>query len=166
MGSKSHGEPPLFPANAPQRTGLHPPCPFCEMFPAETGRISFSDTIDSVFGAERAAYTLFVQIKRYHGLQKARRILTKFGSPPTKRKQVMIANHRLLDRYDMMRPKPNIQRLARQLAKENESLPRNQQRGPGAIDAHALEKQISRQLKLRKIGMEKRTWWGPFPSEN
>jgi hypothetical protein len=69
---------------------------------------------------EEAAYKLFTKIMRRHGLAEARRVFLKLGTPPSGRKLGKIRNYALLDRYDMM-PEPNVQRLARELVKENET---------------------------------------------
>jgi hypothetical protein len=108
------------------------------------------ETIDTMPGAEYAAYLLFQLIEKHHGRAAAYRIFTKFGSPPSPALINRIKNLSLLDRYNMMRPEPNVQRLARQLAAENEKLPREERWGPrGTINPLTLDKHIRRQLDKR-----------------
>jgi hypothetical protein len=100
---------------------------------------------------------------KLQGEQIARRIFAQWGTPPTAKKIGMIKNWGLLDLYDLMK-EPNVQELARKLAEENKALPRAQQRGPGATDPVTLEKQIRRQVTLRKARIKKGTWLGPIPA--
>jgi hypothetical protein len=44
-----------------------------------------------------------------------------------------IKNQALLDRLEMMKPGPNVQRLAQELAEQNKALPREQRHGPRGI---------------------------------
>jgi hypothetical protein len=117
---------------------------------------------ESVFGCKHIAQQLFTLITTRHGERTARRIFAMWGTPPTTRRLAMIKNFGLLGRLDLME-EPNVQRLARQIAKENEGLPRKDRRGPGSTNPVALEKQIRRIRDLRTAGMKKGTWWGPFP---
>ena len=119
--------------------------------------------VESFFGAEHVVQLLFMLIREKHGDQIARRIFAKWGTPPSKSRLAMIKNIGLLDRFDLMRPKPNVQKLARQLAAENKNLPKDKRRGAGSTDAKALEKQIRRQIRERGEHMQKGTWLGPFP---
>jgi hypothetical protein len=118
---------------------------------------------ESVHGCEHIASQLFLLIRENHGEATARRIFAKWGNPPTAKRLAMFENVSLLDRLDMMEPKPNVQKLARQLAEENKALPRAKQRGPGSTNPIALEKQIRRIRDLRTRRMKKGTWLGPFP---
>jgi hypothetical protein len=114
---------------------------------------------------EEAAYKLFTKIMRRHGLAEARRVFLKLGTPPSVRKLGKIRNYALLDRYDMM-PKPNVQRLARELVKENETLPRAERHGPrGSTNQPTMDKHIRILLKERKVSLKKGTWWGPITKE-
>jgi hypothetical protein len=121
---------------------------------------------ESVYGCEYLAYLLFMTIRAQHGDRIARRIFAKWGTPPTANQLNRIANMGLLDRLDMMEPKPNVQRLARELAKENKLLPRSKQRGAGTTNPITLEKHIRRVRDLRIAHMKKGTWAGPFPDAN
>jgi hypothetical protein len=94
-------------------------------------------------------------ITRAHSIREARRIFYRFGAPPSAERLRQISNYGLLDRLDFMRPRPVIQRLARELAEENKRLPRAQQRGAGGTEVLALEKHIRRQVKLREKGMRR-----------
>jgi hypothetical protein len=123
----------------------------------------FVEGCESVFGCNHIAQELFALITARHGERIARRIFAKWGTPPSDRRRQLIANMGLLDSLDMMKPKPNVQRLARELAAENKKLPRSQQRGAGSTNPKALEKQITRIRDLRKAHMKKGTWRGPFP---
>jgi hypothetical protein len=106
--------------------------------------------IDRMPGAEYAAYLLFRLIEKHHGIAAARYIFTKFGAPPSAKRINQIKNLGLLDMYDMMRPKPNVQRLAKQLAAENEKLPREERWGPrGTTDPLVLDKHIRRLVQKR-----------------
>lgn len=111
----------------------------------------YREHMDTVNGCEYAAYLLFREIEKLHGRAEARRILTKYGSPPSARRTARIKNLGLLDRYDMMKPKPNVQKLARELTEENRELPQEQRHGPrGTINQATLEKHIRRLLDERR----------------
>jgi len=118
---------------------------------------------ESVFGCNHIAQQLFALITARHGEQIARRIFAKWGTSPSKRRVQHVENMGLLDRLDRMKPGPNVQQLARQIAEENKKLPKSQRRGAGGINPKALEKQITRVRDLRTEHMEKGTWLGPFP---
>ena len=124
----------------------------------------YEEGIDTVKGSEYAAYKLFRLIEKHHGRPAARRIFAMWGTAPTKRRLATIRNLALLDRYDSMKPKPNVEKLARQLAVENKSLPGEKRRGAGGTNAKALEKQIRRQIKYRDKHMKIGTWFGPIRS--
>jgi hypothetical protein len=110
----------------------------------------YREGVDTIPGAEYAAYLLFRLIEKHHGKAAAYRILTKFGTPPSAALINRIKNLSLLDRYDMMRPEPNVQRLARQLASENERLAREDRWGPrGTTNPLTLDKHIRRLLQGR-----------------
>lgn len=87
------------------------------------------------------ANCLFFAIARHHGETTARRVFKECGPMP-KRLRIAIRNATVLDRLDMMKPKPNVAQLARELAEENKALPRHQQRGVGGIDPVTLEGHI------------------------
>lgn len=119
--------------------------------------------MNSIENCEDAAYLIFSEIKTRHGLAEARRIFRLWGPDPSPRRVAQVGNLGLLDRLDMMKPGPNVQRLARELAVENKALPRAKQRGAGGTDPMRLERQIRRQVLLRKQRISKGTWTGPFP---
>jgi hypothetical protein len=105
----------------------------------------YVEGVDSIRGAEYAAYKLFRKIEEHHGRAGARRIFALWGSPPSAKKLRWIKNAALLDRLDMMKPEPNVQRLARELAEENKTLPREERHGPrGSINPVTLDKYIRR----------------------
>jgi hypothetical protein len=116
--------------------------------------------IDTFGGAERLAYGLFNRIEKYHGRAEARRIFLKFGSPPSARRLGYIKNQALLDRLEMMKPEPNVQRLAQELAEQNKAFPREQRHGPrGSTNPITLEKHIRRLRDNR----DNRRGWCNFP---
>jgi hypothetical protein len=129
-----------------------PQCGFVEFDPYSTG-------IDTIDGCEHAAYLLFTEIYTRHGIVEARRIFMKFGAEPTRTRLRLITNLALLDRYDMMKPRPNVERLAKQVAEQNKKLPREQQRGAGGTDWKNLDKHIRRMLDER----DERRGWCDFP---
>jgi hypothetical protein len=111
-------------------------------------------------GAERLAYELYNKIEKYHGRAEARRIFLKFGSPPSARRLGYIKNQALLDRLEMMKPEPNVQRLAQELAEQNKAFPREQRHGPrGSTNPITLEKHIRRLRDNR----DNRRGWCNFP---
>jgi hypothetical protein len=126
-------------------------------------RYAFTPGADSIPGAKHMAYLLFMVIREHQGDRAARRIFAMWGNPPTPARLQQIANVGLLDHYDMMKPRPNVQRLARELAEQNKTRPRSEQRGAGSTDPITLEKHIRRQIALRKKAMKAGTWLGPFP---
>jgi hypothetical protein len=95
------------------------------------------------------------------GRRRAARIFQHFGRPVTKTRRIEMANHGLLLSLDIMKPKPIVHRLAKQLAEENKKLPRAQQRGAGSTSVRALEKHIRDLEKKRAAGIKNGTWWGP-----
>lgn len=100
---------------------------------------------DTIEGCEHATLELLLEIKKHHGLAEARRILTKFGSPLTKERLRKIRNWTLLDCLDMMKPEPNIQKLACEIAEKNKTLPPEERYGPrGSINPLTLDKHIRR----------------------
>jgi hypothetical protein len=94
------------------------------------------------------ANCLFFAIARHEGPDVARPIFNTSGPSP-KRLLVALDNAALLERYDNMRPKPIVAKLAREVAEENKRLPRAQQRGAMGTDARALEDLIRDLLDKR-----------------
>jgi hypothetical protein len=54
-----------------------------------------------------------------------------------------------------MLPKPNVAKLARELAEENKELPKDRRRGVGSTDARSLEGHIRDLEKAHKKRVEK-----------
>jgi hypothetical protein len=112
-------------------------------------RFEVSGRIDK---CELAALAFFCAIEKHVGLEEAYRIFSKFGTPPSDRKRALIKNLALLDLYDTM-DKPNVQRLAWQLAAENKTLPPEERWGPrGTTSPVTLDKHIRRLLEERNRG--------------
>jgi hypothetical protein len=121
------------------------------------------DSIETLSGAARHALMLFLEISERHGEQQARRLFLKWAKPPTARQKAEIINWSLLHRFDAMKA-PNVQKMAREIAEENRSLPPEKRQGPrGSTSEHTLDKHIRRLLKVRKKALEKGTWEGPGP---
>ncbi len=120
---------------------------------------------NTITGCEYVALQLFQLICENHGEGEARRIFAMWGTPPSRRRVGQFSNWGLLDRLDRMQPKPNIQRLAREIAAENKNKqPRERPRGPaGNINAFALDRHIRHLCKQRKDAMNEGAWWGPIP---
>jgi hypothetical protein len=123
------------------------------------------EQLDPVHAAKLKALDLFCEIRGKLGDARARRIFAIWGTPPSASKMAKLKNYGLLDRLDMMKPKPVVLKLAKQLAKENLLLPRGEQRGAGSTDAHALEKHIRTLVKKRESGLKAKTWHGPITPE-
>ena len=120
--------------------------------------------IDTIEGATRAALELFLKIRKHHGDVKARRIFAMWGTPPTPRRLAEIKNLRLFDLLDLMKPRPNVMKLARELARRNETLPRPERYGPsGSFNHEVLERHIFKLVAKRKKCIKAGTWTGPFP---
>lgn len=119
--------------------------------------------LETVAGAKQLALNLFTQIMKHHGEQTARRIFSLWAKSPTPRRIARINNLMLLEKLDMMEPKPNVKKLARDLAKANKKLPRTEQRGARGTNAENLERLIWDLVAEREAGMKANTWWGPFP---
>jgi len=123
-------------------------------------RSVYREGLDTVPGATDAASNLFREIERHHGLAKARRIFAKLASPPTARRLTQIKNESLLNQLDMMKPEPDVHRLAWKLAEENKALPREQRHGPrGSTNPATLDKHIRRLRDKR----DNRRGWCDFP---
>jgi hypothetical protein len=119
-------------------------------------RSVYREGLDTMPGAVNAASNLFREIERHHGLAEARRIFAKLASPPNARRLNHIKNESLLNQLDMMKPAPDVQRLARKLAEENKALPRGQRHGPrGSTNPVTLDKHIRR---LRDKRDNRRGW--------
>jgi|ERR1700733_2510551 hypothetical protein len=122
-------------------------------------RKSFSDRIremKELMDSETAAAKLFNEIWTRHGEAEARRIFADICTPASPKILTKIKNDKLLFMYDTMmndkfEPEPNVQKLARLLASENEKLPEEDRYGPrGAINPQTLDTHIRRLLRKRK----------------
>jgi hypothetical protein len=118
--------------------------------------------IEDIGGCQYIASLLFGLVERRHGRGWACRIFLTLGSPPGARRLRKFKNWALLDRLDLMKPTPNIQRLARELAEENRILPHNDRWGPtGTTDWVQLDQQIRRACRDRSKHEKRGDWWGP-----
>ena len=104
---------------------------------------------DGLQGWAHLANCLFHGIARHYGEAAARSVFNGCGPIP-KRLRTAIRNATVLERLNAMKPKPNVSRLARELAEENKTLPRQQQRGVGGIDPFVLEDHIRDLVKAWK----------------
>ena len=100
------------------------------------------------------ANCLFFEISRQYGQDFARHIF-KTSGPPPKRLIQALRNTSVLERLHRMRPKPNVAKLARELAEENKELPQDRRRGVGSTDALTLEGHIRDLEKAHKKHVEK-----------
>lgn len=87
------------------------------------------------------ANCLFFAISRHHTPATARKIFNASGPAP-KRLTTALRNATVLERFDRMKPKPNMARLARELAEENNRLPKERRRGSGGTDPGNLKDHI------------------------
>lgn len=92
-------------------------------------------------GLAHLANCLFFAISRLHDATTARQIFHHSGRVP-KRLTAALRNAGLLDELYAMKPEPNIAKFARERAKRNEKLPKEQQRGAGGTKASNLEDHI------------------------
>jgi hypothetical protein len=89
------------------------------------------------------AAKLFSKISKDLGAADARRIFTSISAPRTPKQEAVLRNMELLSHYDTMMPKPNVQKLARQFAEANKTLPVERRYGPrGSTDPLVLDKHI------------------------
>jgi ABC-type antimicrobial peptide transport system ATPase subunit len=98
-----------------------------------------------------AAAKLFHEIWTDLGEANARRIFRLISGPRTPRQEAEFRNQELLDYYDTMMPKPNIQKLAGQLVEANKTLPVECRYGPrGTTDPLIMDKHIRRLVARRR----------------
>jgi len=113
---------------------------------------------------EQALYRLFRVLVDHRGIAEARRVFLEYGREPSKRKLATFKNYGLLDLHDLMKPEPNVQRLARELAEENKTLPRGERRGPtGTTDPMTMLRHLRRLLADREKALKNGKWRGPVP---
>lgn len=104
--------------------------------------------------SSKAAHYLFQDVAARIGVDAARQIFLQFAAQPTPERLKRWKHQSLVSRYDMMRA-PNVRQLAREIAKENENLPRRQQHGPWGTEWSNIEKLIRRLLKARRVRLDK-----------
>jgi len=98
-----------------------------------------------------AAAKLFSEISKDLGAADAQRIFTSISVPRTPNQERVLRNAQLLTSLDAMMPKPNVGKLARQLAKANETLPVELRYGPrGTTDQLVMDKHIRRLRERRR----------------
>ena len=98
-----------------------------------------------------AAAKLFHKISKDLGAADARRIFTSISASRTPNQERVLRNSEMLIKHDAMMPKPNIAKLARQLAKANETLPVERRYGPrGTTEPFVMDKHIRRLLARRR----------------
>ena len=98
-----------------------------------------------------AAAKIFHEAQVEIGLADARRIFKEVGTPPTPKQRAGWKNMELLMLYDCMMPRSNVQRLARELADKNKTLPKGERYGPtGSTDPLILDRHIRRLISKRK----------------
>jgi hypothetical protein len=137
-----------------------------ELYASDFDPVEPLETIADVHGAQRAALELFLVLMRHHGEPAARQIFARWGEPPTKASMAEIKNYGLLDRLDMMRPRPNVQQLARKIAQENQGRAAGERIGPrGSTDPAAIERHLRLWVAKRRTEIAAGTWHGPFPPE-
>jgi hypothetical protein len=97
--------------------------------------------------AYKAAYYLFSELTERMGVDGARLVFAHFAKRPPKKLVRQIADSELLGRYYLME-KPNVQKLAEQLAEENKKLPREKRKGPrGSTRSPTIDKYLRRLIK-------------------
>jgi hypothetical protein len=121
----------------------------------------FVGGMDTIEGCKYAALELFIEIDRQHGRAWARRIFAMWGTPPTKTRINQIRDYAVLDEYDMMRPKPNANKLARIIVERNRTAPKEERWG--GTDEMVVRRRIARLIADRRSKMKAGKWWGPQP---
>jgi hypothetical protein len=100
--------------------------------------------------AFKMAYYIFTESVAHVGIDRTRSAFLHFGKPPNKALMKNIQREGLLRRYHMMKPKPNVDQLAEQIADENKKLPREERSGPrGSINVSSIAKHLRRLIKQR-----------------
>jgi hypothetical protein len=109
------------------------------------------DGTDTLFGCLQLARHVLEFIELRHGESWAKAIFAECaGVKPTLRQKADISNGALLDRYERMTPKPTKAAFIRQVAKENEQLPKALRRGAGSDNVIALDRHFRDLLRKRR----------------
>jgi hypothetical protein len=114
----------------------------------------------TMFGVMLHVQHLFEEIAKCHGQENARKLFKDIGSASKDRLRIW-RNWQVLDRLDRMEPRvPH--KLARELAKENETLPPADRWGPrGSTKPEVQCRHIYRLIDQRDKGLKDGTWCGP-----
>jgi len=106
---------------------------------------------DTLFGCLELARQLSLFIELRHGGAWAKKIFAECaGVKPTRRQQAALSNDTLLDRYERLSPKPTKAAFIRQVAKENERLPKALRRGAGSDNVIALDRHFRELLRKQR----------------
>jgi hypothetical protein len=101
-------------------------------------------------------------IEHHHGEEEARRIFTERARKPTKTEIAERKAFKLLDRFDRMRPVPNVMQLTRELAIESKTLPPEEQLTPrGSTTEATIDHHIRALIRKRREKIAGGTWAGP-----
>jgi hypothetical protein len=123
--------------------------PFVRVFLRDLFELNKPGGPSTVNGALFAAAMLEMVLRGYHGEKITGLIFAYFGSglSPADRKRYKDAL--IFSMYDDMRPKPNVRKLAKQLAAENETLSKEKQWAQGATKWMTMDVYIRRLLRDR-----------------
>jgi hypothetical protein len=109
----------------------------------------------AIINCEIAADRLFDEIEQHHGAETARHIFSKYAKPPSKWEPQRAARRELVWMVELdegINGKRNIDKVARELAKWNETAPPERRYGTGTTDPLLMEQQIYRALKDKRHG--------------
>jgi hypothetical protein len=109
----------------------------------------FGNDVATKDGAQMRALRTFLEIEKHHGEDETRRIFARLGKKPGKLELKEREGFRVLERYDTMEPRPNVDQLARQIAGET---------GRTFETAKAY---INEQRRKRRDKIVAGTWAGP-----
>jgi hypothetical protein len=99
--------------------------------------------------ANICALRTYLEIEKFHGEDEARKIFARLGKKPSKRDIADRKGFDVLARFDMMEPRPNVDRLAEKIASETG-------RTPETAKAYINELRRKRREMIRAG-----TWAGP-----
>jgi hypothetical protein len=116
----------------------------------EDETVVFSHPANTPFGALLRIHHLFNVIAAHHGEEIARKMFQEAGTPLSRRRQQERARWFLLERYDAMTPKPNVDSLARKIAEQEPER-----------TFEAIEAQIYEAIGERKKKLAAGKWRGP-----